>query len=139
MIPMKADKRRQKHLWDAFRITLDEWKTIFEYQGQVCAICKKTSKYWHVDHNHKTGLVRGILCSQCNRALGKCEDPRWKWSYRELYRASLYLDNPPAINALGRQVHGFPGKIGTERYRKWLKKADRIEATIDTNGYKNKI
>ena len=36
--------------------------------------------------------VRGLLCSQCNRALGKVEDPRWKWGPEQLRRAADYLE-----------------------------------------------
>lgn len=120
-----AERRRAKYLWDAFRITPQEWDRVFEHQGRVCAICKRGLRpgaHWHTDHHHKTGKVRGILCSQCNRALGKIEDPRWQWSYKEVYNASFYMDNPPASDALGRDVIGYPGKIGTKKFRKWVQK-----------------
>lgn len=44
-----------------------------EQEGQ-CAICKKDLEWphkdTHVDHDHKTGRIRGILCSNCNRGIG---------------------------------------------------------------------
>ena len=44
-------------------------------QGGLCAVCGKHPAV-HVDHDHGTGLVRGILCFNCNRGLGKLrEDP----------------------------------------------------------------
>jgi hypothetical protein len=44
-------------------------------QGDVCAICR-TAKPVHVDHDHQSGVVRGILCFNCNRGLAKLgEDP----------------------------------------------------------------
>lgn len=70
--------------------------------------------------------MRGILCSQCNRALGKAEDPRWQWTWLCFYRAGLYLQSYPATEALGRVVQGYPGKIGTKTYRKWLKKRAQL-------------
>jgi hypothetical protein len=40
-----------------------------------CAICRRTSKReLHIDHCHKTGKVRGLLCSACNPALGAFKD-----------------------------------------------------------------
>jgi hypothetical protein len=49
-------------------------------QGGVCASCGAnspgTKRGWHTDHNHSTGVVRGILCGGCNVALGMLgEDP----------------------------------------------------------------
>jgi hypothetical protein len=46
-------------------------------QGDVCAICatdKPTRVGWVVDHCHSTGRVRGILCGNCNTALGMVKD-----------------------------------------------------------------
>jgi hypothetical protein len=69
------DKRRdlKKH----FGITLENYNLLFENQGQKCAIChstKSSGKGWHVDHDHKTGAIRGILCHFCNLALGHFKD-----------------------------------------------------------------
>lgn len=58
-------------------------------QMTCCAICRCTllgGKATHVDHDHYTGAVRGLLCSRCNRGLGFfCDDPRL------LARAIAYL------------------------------------------------
>ena len=121
-----AAKRRAKYLQDAFNLTPSEWEKILIHQHGVCFICRRPfnppKRRPHTDHNHNTGLIRGILCSQCNRALGKAEDPRWQWSFECFIRAGFYLKHPPAVEALGKEVSGYPGKIGTKTYRKWLKK-----------------
>lgn len=49
------------------------FNALLETQGRACAICRKTK--WngngpHLDHDHTTGKVRGILCSNCNLVLG---------------------------------------------------------------------
>lgn len=121
-----TEARKAKHLRDAFNLTLLEWSKILGYQRGVCFICERPfnppKRRPHTDHNHKTGLIRGILCSQCNRALGKAEDPRWQWTPKCFIRAGFYLIHPPAVLALKKEVLGYPGKIGTKTYRKWLKK-----------------
>src|SRR5438552_1390720 len=54
-----------------------EYERRLKEQGGGCAICSrppKRNKRLCVDHNHRTGLVRGLLCSVCNgRLLGRLE------------------------------------------------------------------
>lgn len=58
-----------------YGITIEEYDAMLERQSGVCAICKKhRGKRLSVDHCHTTGKVRGLLCNQCNLALGKFED-----------------------------------------------------------------
>ena len=70
----KAQRKwRLKTLYD---MTPEEYEHMSEQQGHVCAICEQpqTNKALAVDHNHTTGEVRGLLCENCNRALGKFKD-----------------------------------------------------------------
>lgn len=66
------------HLKRKYNITLDEWNDLFEKQSGCCAICRKhqseVPKKFSVDHCHKTGRVRGLLCFDCNTSLGKFND-----------------------------------------------------------------
>ncbi|MQA98896.1 MAG: recombinase [Actinobacteria bacterium] len=48
-----------------------EWMIL--QQGGVCALCREANPR-HVDHDHRSGKVRGILCFNCNKGLGKVED-----------------------------------------------------------------
>ena len=43
---------------------------ILNDQEKKCAICKMKVKNFHIDHDHKTNKVRGLLCGNCNKALG---------------------------------------------------------------------
>jgi len=84
------DKYKNYSLLRDFGITLDEYKRIETAQGGVCAICQKKSpgRALAVDHCHTTGNVRGLLCSDCNLALGKfCDDTII------MRRAIAYLEN----------------------------------------------
>jgi hypothetical protein len=55
-------------------MTLEEYNLRFETQNGLCAICKKAEtdpkKNLSVDHCHKTGALRHLLCNRCNRTLG---------------------------------------------------------------------
>lgn len=59
-------------------------------QGGVCGICKdeRTSdRRFHIDHDHETGAVRGLLCHACNTGIGSLRDSP------DLLRAALtYLE-----------------------------------------------
>ena len=65
-------KHRDYILRQNFGITLDEYRVKFKQQNGVCAICGgiNSDRSLAVDHNHKTGQIRGLLCSRCNPALG---------------------------------------------------------------------
>ena len=55
-----------------YGITLDDYNALLKKQGGTCAICKTapTLKKLFIDHDHKDGRVRGLLCSRCNLLLG---------------------------------------------------------------------
>lgn len=74
-----ARHKRNHHLLKKFGITKEEEDRLLAEQGGVCAICSKAISdkrgYGpHIDHDHATGLVRGILCIRCNNALGLLGD-----------------------------------------------------------------
>ena len=73
------EKAKAKHLKSKYGLTPEAKREMLRTQGGVCAICKKTpasANATHVDHDHKTGRIRGILCNVCNWYLGKIDaDP----------------------------------------------------------------
>ena len=60
-------------------VTDAEYDRLLAAQGGGCAICGNPPKTrrLHVDHDHKTGRVRGLLCHRCNRALPDWVTVRW--------------------------------------------------------------
>lgn len=58
-----------------YNITLGEYDRMLELQNGVCAICKLPQLYKRlaVDHDHKSGKIRGLLCNSCNILLGCVE------------------------------------------------------------------
>lgn len=72
---------QEKHWLKRYSITRDQYEAMLEEQGNACALCRKEPKGSYnlaVDHDHKTGQVRGLLCAGCNRSLGYVEDPKWR-------------------------------------------------------------
>lgn len=59
-----------------YEISIDEFNRLSEEQNNRCKICnrKEKTKQLAVDHDHKTGKVRGLLCERCNRGLGHFND-----------------------------------------------------------------
>lgn len=129
---MPQDKR-ERHLKDAFGITPAEWDKVLAHQGGVCFVCGRESigKRLSTDHSHDDGLFRALLCHSCNALLGKVENNFKRYGLgkvlgltviKVLLRFAELLARPPAVEALGRRVFGYPGKVGTKAYRAWVKR-----------------
>lgn len=74
-MPSKRKPTRRK----ALGLSLDDYEALLKAQGGGCAICGAAPKTrrLHVDHDHKTGKVRGLLCFKCNRALPYYATATW--------------------------------------------------------------
>lgn len=77
--PERKIKYRSLDLERRFGLTHEDYLRMLELQGGVCAICGKVrlnkGKYhMAIDHCHKSGKVRGILCGWCNKGLGLFDD-----------------------------------------------------------------
>lgn len=80
----RATNRKQisiifrKYNLKRYNITIEEYNILLKQQYYNCAICKKHSSNFKrnlgIDHNHKTGEIRGLLCNNCNRLLGNAKD-----------------------------------------------------------------
>jgi hypothetical protein len=72
------DKRRDADRESRYGITGDQYRALLQEQGGCCGICGTTENYalkdMCVDHDHKTGAVRGLLCTRCNTSLGGFQD-----------------------------------------------------------------
>lgn len=74
---------RQKSRLAKYSITSAEFDAMLITQDGRCAICRKAERIVRrtgkplrlaVDHDHKTGKIRGLLCAHCNQAIGKLDD-----------------------------------------------------------------
>lgn len=73
---------------DGSKFTVGNYIDLRCKQNNCCAICKKqpTKQRLHLDHDHSTGFVRALLCSNCNVGLGNFKD-----SVTHLFKAIKYL------------------------------------------------
>lgn len=74
-----SDRQRKYQLRDKYGITEEDYDKMFLEQQGKCAICESTEQTgkWQrfgVDHCHKTGKVRALLCNECNRGIGLLKD-----------------------------------------------------------------
>lgn len=67
------DNVKNIRLKTRYGITLKEYDNVLAFQKGLCAICGLSGKLL-VDHDHLTGIVRGLLCFHCNSALGHFND-----------------------------------------------------------------
>jgi hypothetical protein len=94
--PERVQGYREKDSWTIAKrcarrnITPEQLVDMYEQQEECCAICKKHIELDNsaIDHNHATGEFRGVLCKQCNRALGMFGD-----SISTLRNAVEYLED----------------------------------------------
>ncbi|MEC3917354.1 endonuclease VII domain-containing protein [Nocardia sp. CDC160] len=105
---------RRANLWSKYRITVDQYDALRASQDFRCAICgvhesevdmshvggrpRKDGRELEkmplaVDHDHRTGAVRGLLCPRCNAGIGNfADDPSRLWAavaYLEAFRPNM--------------------------------------------------
>lgn len=79
-----------------YGLTPEQYLEILAFQEGRCAICKRwpRSRRLNVDHEHSTGIVRGLLCWDCNKTLAWYKDEA-----EAFIRAANYLQNGTAARA----------------------------------------
>lgn len=111
-------------------MTLAEKNKVKAFQDNKCGVTKQPANSLYLDHDHKTGLVRGLLSYKVNKGLGLFnDDPKL------LRAAADYLDNPPVTAALGEEVYGIMGRV-TKGITKTQKKKGktRVERLYGPHG-----
>lgn len=79
---------RSNLLLRTYGIDEQQYDALLKEQSGCCYICDRVPRKFRlsVDHDHATGMVRGLLCSRCNQALAKFDD-----DHRMIERAVAYL------------------------------------------------
>jgi len=88
--PEKVKAASFKHLLCRYGLTPEQYHELLRIQDDQCPICSAdlNNKVSHVDHDHDTGLVRGIVCHHCNVGMGQFGD-----SADLLRKAADFLDS----------------------------------------------
>ncbi|WP_029090086.1 endonuclease VII domain-containing protein [Brevibacterium album] len=99
----RKDRAWEQRLIATYGITAEEYWAIYEAQGGRCYICRRATgkvRKLAVDHDHQSGLVRGLLDKSCNRnILGHSRD-----DIEFFERCIAYLQDPPARAIIGERV-----------------------------------
>jgi len=102
--PERKAADRAGYLGRKYGMTIADYERLFGEQQGVCAICgepRPEERTLHVDHDHATGAIRGLLCFRCNNALGDFREEH------ELFRrAADYLDRDDELAGLVRERAG---------------------------------
>ena len=86
----RGQELQTKRNIERYGISVEEYETLLSKQNGVCAICFEPEKHFSrlvIDHCHESDKVRGLLCNNCNRALGMFKDKK-----ALLLSAARYLD-----------------------------------------------
>lgn len=72
-------EKDRKHGWrymlmSRYKMTIEQHNTMLVEQRNRCAVCDSVLTKINIDHDHKTGVVRGLLCTPCNQAIGFLRD-----------------------------------------------------------------
>ena len=81
----RKNNHRKYHLQSTYGITIEIYDNLCKNQNNKCLICKREEKLY-IDHDHKTGQIRGLLCNNCNTGIGQ-----FKESIDNLESAIKYL------------------------------------------------
>jgi len=102
--PDRKAADRASYLMRKYGITPDLYDEMLEAHDGVCAICRQPrpdERTLHVDHDHATGEIRGLLCFRCNNAIGDFRE-----EYELFLKAADYLDRDDELAAVARERVG---------------------------------
>lgn len=73
----RKERKREQNYRRKYGISIDTYESMLKEQGGCCMICRRAElkdKKLDIDHCHRTGKIRGLLCARCNKTIGLLED-----------------------------------------------------------------
>lgn len=125
-----------------YGLTHEKFNALFDFQNGLCRICQRELDKFAIDHNHTTGLVRGLLCVPCNTGLGYFRDNPARFD-----NAASYLRNTDGIHgellklrAEVREKIKVTIEESKELERLYIREIERLKAEpINGNGLSNVV
>ena len=112
-----SQEKYRRYNLGRYGLTVQSYETLLDSQGGCCAICKQVptgvGRFGRlvVDHDHKTGSVRGLLCCSCNRGIGWLGDLSERALAASVYLARDLSLESPQRQGQQRSVASTPGSI----------------------------
>jgi len=105
--PVEKSRRRRKPRRTELGLTVGQYEELLEAQGGGCAICGNPPKTRRldVDHDHRTGAIRGLLCHVHNRVLWPGATPRVLRDMADYLAGRLPLDVIELLDEINRARH----------------------------------
>ena len=109
----KHGSTREYHLRRRYGLTSADVVAIVEAQGGICVICGASDPQ-HVDHDHETGEVRGVICFNCNGGLGQFKDnPSLLLTASRYLMGAAWRREPASEKALRLVVGEYRHRVST--------------------------
>jgi len=105
-LDVDVNHNKQVYLSKRYAISQNDLMRLLELANHCCQICGKKPKLM-VDHDHKTGNVRGILCNRCNTAIGMLDD-----NILSLTKAISYLQKASTTVNILQMLNSMTGRNG---------------------------
>lgn len=131
-----------------YGLTIDAYKSMLKAQGGVCKICGQPPcdrwKRLHVDHDHSTQAVRGLLCHFCNTALGNFKDnplllAKAIYYLKENSVGYMHIDNLYKVPDIWvfKEVYALEKIHGTSAHLSWKQAEQRLGFFAGGSSYDN--
>lgn len=75
----RKERKREQSYRRKYGISIDTYESMLKEQNGSCMICHRAElkdKKLDIDHCHRTGKIRALLCARCNKTIGLLEDDR---------------------------------------------------------------
>jgi hypothetical protein len=124
--PCRSKRNRDWRFLREYGLTPQAYQELVDGQDGLCAVCRERPSE-HVDHDHLTGAVRGVLCFPCNAALGQLKDrvdlmrnaidylERTTWQRQQVRPGVFRLTSPRPAAAPSRSSSALQHRISSRR------------------------